>query len=138
MDNYPVYARKVITDVSYLHCAQQLLDASDHIYPQFATHNAHTASAILELAKPHKTFEFQRLHGMGETLHRLLMEKHNVPCRIYAPVGVHKDLLAYLVRRLLENGSTTLFVHRLLDESSPVEQLTSDLGRDNAVVERYP
>lgn len=126
MDNYPVYTRKVITDVSYLHCAQQLLDASDHIYPQFATHNAHTASAILELAKPHKAFEFQRLHGMGEALHRLLMEKHNVPCRIYAPVGVHKDLLAYLVRRLLENGSNNSFVHRLLDESSPVEQLTSD------------
>ncbi len=126
MDNYPVYTRKVLTDVSYLNCAQRLLDASDVIYPQFATHNAHTTSAVLEMAKPHQVFEFQRLHGMGEVLYRLLIKNHKAPCRIYAPVGVHKDLLAYLVRRLLENGANSSFVHKLLDENTAVDQLISD------------
>ena len=126
MDNYPVYTRKVSSDVSYLNCAQQLLNASDVIYPQFTTHNAHTTSAVLEMAKPQQKFEFQRLHGMGEALHRLLVKNHKVPCRIYAPVGVHKDLLAYLVRRLLENGSNSSFVNKLMDENTPVEKLISD------------
>lgn len=126
MDNYPVFTRKVLTDVSYINCAQHLLNASDVIYPQFATHNAHTTSAILGMAKPQQVFEFQRLHGMGEALHRLLIKNHKAPCRIYAPVGVHKDLLAYLVRRLLENGANSSFVHKLLDENTPVEKLISD------------
>lgn len=126
MQNYPVYTRKVSTDLSYLSCAQQLLDVQDVIYPQFATHNAHTASAILEMATERQLFEFQRLHGMGEALHRLLVKNHNVPCRIYAPVGVHKDLLAYLVRRLLENGSNSSFVNKLMDESTSVDHLISD------------
>ncbi|MCB1858753.1 MAG: bifunctional proline dehydrogenase/L-glutamate gamma-semialdehyde dehydrogenase PutA [Gammaproteobacteria bacterium] len=126
MDNYPVFTRKLSTDVSYLSCAQQLLNASDVIYPQFATHNAHTSSAVIEMAEPRQTFEFQRLHGMGETLHRLLVANHKVPCRIYAPVGVHKDLLAYLVRRLLENGSNSSFVNKLMDGNTPVEKLVSD------------
>jgi RHH-type transcriptional regulator, proline utilization regulon repressor / proline dehydrogenase / delta 1-pyrroline-5-carboxylate dehydrogenase len=126
LHNYPVFTRKLLTDVSYLSCARQLLNASDTIYPQFATHNAHSACAIIEMAEPHQQFEFQRLHGMGEALHRLLKEKYNRPCRIYAPVGVHKDLLAYLVRRLLENGANSSFVHKLLDENAPVESLVED------------
>lgn len=126
MQNYPVYTRKISTDVSYLCCAQILLDASETIYPQFATHNAHSASAILEMVKPGQQFEFQRLHGMGEALHRLIKRKSNQPCRIYAPVGVHKDLLAYLVRRLLENGANSSFVNKLLDERSPAQALVKD------------
>ncbi len=126
MENYPVYTRKVSTDVCYLYCARQLLNASDVVYPQFATHNAHTASALLEMIKPQQLFEFQRLHGMGEALHQLLLDQHKAKCRIYAPVGVHKDLLAYLVRRLLENGSNSSFVNRLMDKNTHVEQLVSD------------
>lgn len=126
LQNYPVFTRKVLTDVSYLYCAQQLLDASQTIYPQFATHNAHSACAIVEMVKPGQVFEFQRLHGMGAVLHRLLIESSQNPCRIYAPVGVHKDLLAYLVRRLLENGANSSFVHKLLDERAPLEELIAD------------
>ena len=126
MENYPVFTRKLSTDVSYLCCARILLDATDVIYPQFATHNAHTTSAILQMAQPHQKFEFQRLHGMGEALHRLLMKQHHFPTRIYAPVGVHKDLLAYLVRRLLENAANSSFVHKLLDINVAVNDLISD------------
>ncbi|MFQ3230397.1 MAG: RHH-type proline utilization regulon transcriptional repressor/proline dehydrogenase [Reinekea sp.] len=126
LENYPVYTRKVSTDVSYLCCAQLLLNSTDVIYPQFATHNAHTTAAILEMAQPGQAFEFQRLHGMGEALHRLILEDSNVPCRIYAPVGVHKDLLAYLVRRLLENGANSSFVNKLLDEKTPIADLILD------------
>ncbi|MBU2864954.1 bifunctional proline dehydrogenase/L-glutamate gamma-semialdehyde dehydrogenase PutA [Reinekea forsetii] len=126
LENYPVYTRKVSTDVSYLCCAQLLLNSTDVIYPQFATHNAHTTAAILEMAKPGQLFEFQRLHGMGEALHRILLKDSGVPCRIYAPVGVHKDLLAYLVRRLLENGANSSFVNKLLDENTPVNELITD------------
>lgn len=126
LPGYPVFSRKIYTDVSYLACAQQLLSAGDAIYPQFATHNALTAATIIELAKSHKRqphdFEFQRLHGMGETLHDQLIGTYR--CRIYAPVGEHKDLLAYLIRRLLENGANTSFVHLLLDQSTPIESLT--------------
>lgn len=126
LENYPVYTRKASTDISYLNCAQRLLKATDVIYPQFATHNAHTACAILEMKPQPNTFEFQRLHGMGEVLHRLLIERNDVSCRIYAPVGVHKDLLAYLVRRLLENGANSSFVNKLLDKNTPIDQLIND------------
>ncbi|MCG7587198.1 bifunctional proline dehydrogenase/L-glutamate gamma-semialdehyde dehydrogenase PutA [Photobacterium sp. OFAV2-7] len=123
---YPVFTRKEATDSSYLACARFLL--SEHlrglIYPQFASHNAHTVSAIVAMASSNKDYEFQRLHGMGDALYNHVMEMHNVNVRIYAPVGSHKDLLPYLVRRLLENGANSSFVHRLVDANCPVESLT--------------
>jgi len=132
---YPLYTRKCSTDVSYLACARALFAVSDRIYPQFATHNAHTIAAVLGLARARREaigstvdFEFQRLHGMGTLLYdearRQLAELPRV--RVYAPVGPHADLLAYLVRRLLENGANTSFVNRFMDESVPVEQVVSD------------
>jgi len=124
--NYPVFTRKPSTDISYMSCAQKLLGQSDRIYPQFATHNAHTACAVLEMAGDFDGFEFQRLHGMGEAMHDLLREKYGRRCRIYAPVGVHKDLLAYLVRRLLENGANSSFVHQLLNEAVPAASIVAD------------
>ena len=126
LKRYPVFTQKLTTDVSYLACAKRLMDYSDRIYPQFATHNAQTTSAILELADKHTQFEFQRLHGMGEALHDLLLDSSNRRSRIYAPVGVHKDLLAYLVRRLLENGANSSFVNQVLDRNVPVEEVVSD------------
>jgi RHH-type proline utilization regulon transcriptional repressor/proline dehydrogenase/delta 1-pyrroline-5-carboxylate dehydrogenase len=126
LPNYPVFTRKASTDVSYLRCAEKLFDQADRIYPQFATHNAHTACAILEMAGEFDGFEFQRLHGMGEALHDLLRKKGGRRCRIYAPVGVHKDLLAYLVRRLLENGANSSFVHQLLNEAVPAASIVAD------------
>ncbi|WP_350333227.1 bifunctional proline dehydrogenase/L-glutamate gamma-semialdehyde dehydrogenase PutA [Coralliovum pocilloporae] len=126
LETYPVYTRKVATDLSYLRCARLLLDKADHIYPQFATHNAHTAATILQMAGDFDGFEFQRLHGMGEALHELLRETAGRRCRIYAPVGVHKDLLAYLVRRLLENGANSSFVNQVLDEEVPVSVIAGD------------
>ncbi len=126
LENYPVFTRKASTDLSYLKCAEQLLGRTDRIYPQFATHNAHTACAILEMAGDFEGFEFQRLHGMGEALHDLLRKKSGRRCRIYAPVGVHKDLLAYLVRRLLENGANSSFVHQLLNEAVPAASIVAD------------
>ena len=126
LENYPVYTRKASTDVCYLRCAEQLLDQSDRIYPQFATHNAHTACAVLEMAGDFEGFEFQRLHGMGEALHELLREKGGRRCRVYAPVGIHKDLLAYLVRRMLENGTNSSFVHQLLNEAVPAASIVAD------------
>jgi len=114
--NFPVYTRKAHTDLSYLVCAQRLLDNRDIFYPQFATHNAHTVSSIRYLAGAETTsYEFQRLHGMGEALHQHIMKKHNTRCRIYAPVGAHVDLLAYLVRRLLENGANSSFVNQIVN-----------------------
>ncbi len=124
--DYPVFTRKVATDVSYICCARKLLDKTDRIYPQFATHNAHTVAAILELAGDHLPFEFQRLHGMGETLLNKVMQQENCRCRIYAPVGAHKDLLAYLVRRLLENGANSSFVNQIVDETVPAEVVAAD------------
>ncbi len=125
--NFPVFTRKVNTDVSYLACAQMLLDKRDRIYPQFATHNAHTCAAVLALAGDDlDSFEFQRLHGMGESLHEIVRRSHGAHCRIYAPVGAHQDLLAYLVRRLLENGANSSFVNQLVDESIPPEEITRD------------
>ncbi len=116
IDGFPVFTQKAATDVSYICNASKLLKLTDRIYPQFATHNAHTVAAILHLAHDPDTFEFQRLHGMGETLHKLVLEKYATRCRIYAPVGAHRDLLAYLVRRLLENGANSSFVNQIVDE----------------------
>lgn len=134
LDGYPVYTRKVYTDVAYLACARKLLAAPQWIYPQFATHNAQTLSAIYHLAGPdyqRSQYEFQCLHGMGESLYGQVVgataKGHlNRPCRIYAPVGSHETLLAYLVRRLLENGANTSFVHRIADASVPIEALVAD------------
>ncbi len=127
LDGFPVFTRKVHTDISYLACARKLLEARDRIYPQFATHNAHTAAAVLHLAgEARKGFEFQRLHGMGERLHEILKAESGVPCRIYAPVGAHSDLLAYLVRRLLENGANSSFVHQIVDPAIAPETIAAD------------
>ena len=131
LPDYPVFTRKVATDVSYLACAKRLLAASDVIYPAFATHNANTIGQVKALAHG-KAFEFQRLHGMGEELYEELaaLEKHigdaRTPVRIYAPVGSHKELLAYLVRRLLENGANSSFVNRIADEQVSIDELVRD------------
>jgi len=125
LDGYPVFTRKASTDVSYLACARRLLAARDVFYPMFATHNAHTVAAILEMAGDRQGFEFQRLHGMGEPLYHQVVAP-DMPCRIYAPVGSHEDLLAYLVRRLLENGANSSFVNRIQDEQVPVAAIVAD------------
>ena len=125
---YPVFTHKHHTDISYLACARALLGHADVIYPQFATHNAGTIAAILQMAGTSRAFEMQRLHGMGEAIYREVMAGSSVPVRIYAPVGEHRDLLAYLVRRLLENGANSSFVHQLADAAvSPDELLASPL-----------
>lgn len=133
LEGYPVYTRKVYTDVSYLACARKLLAAPDAVFPQFATHNAHTLAAIYHMAGQNYypgQYEFQCLHGMGEPLYEQVVGgkpgKLNRPCRIYAPVGTHETLLAYLVRRLLENGANTSFVNRIADESIPLDALVAD------------
>jgi RHH-type proline utilization regulon transcriptional repressor/proline dehydrogenase/delta 1-pyrroline-5-carboxylate dehydrogenase len=131
LPDYPVFTRKVATDVSYLACAKRLLEASDCIYPAFATHNANTIGAVKALAGD-KPFEFQRLHGMGEGLYEELAKLEQgigevpTPVRIYAPVGSHKELLAYLVRRLLENGANSSFVNRIADEQVSLDELVRD------------
>jgi RHH-type proline utilization regulon transcriptional repressor/proline dehydrogenase/delta 1-pyrroline-5-carboxylate dehydrogenase len=127
LDHFPVFTRKSSTDVSYHACANRLLDYRDTIYPQFATHNAYTAAVIIELAGDDKEgFEFQCLHGMGDSLYDQIVTVENIQCRIYAPVGEHEDLLAYLVRRLLENGANSSFVNAIVDVSRPVESLLED------------
>ncbi|MBV1694587.1 MAG: bifunctional proline dehydrogenase/L-glutamate gamma-semialdehyde dehydrogenase PutA [Hyphomicrobiales bacterium] len=125
--DYPVFTRKILTDVSYLACMRVLLADRDAFYPQFATHNAHTV-ATAYVAAGNQHFEFQRLHGMGEALYEEVVGKDKLdrPCRIYAPVGGHEDLLAYLVRRLLENGANTSFVNRLADDEAPVAEIIRD------------
>jgi RHH-type proline utilization regulon transcriptional repressor/proline dehydrogenase/delta 1-pyrroline-5-carboxylate dehydrogenase len=126
---YPVYTRKHHTDISYLACARILLEGSRRLLPQFATHNAHTAATVIHLARANgREFEFQRLHGMGEELYGELTDPagRNLPCRVYAPVGSHEDLLPYLVRRLLENGANTSFVNRIVDESLPPAEVVGD------------
>lgn len=134
--DYPVFTRRVATDISYTCCAAKLLRMSDRIYPQFATHNAQTAAAILELADSVDVFEFQRLHGMGESLHNHLLDDEGTRCRIYAPVGPHKDLLAYLVRRLLENGANSSFVNQVVDPRYSSLALASDPFEHMAEVEQ--
>src|SRR5688572_4264518 len=129
LPGYPVYTRKPNTDVAYLACARILLEGTRRVYPQFATHNAHTAASIIHLARANgREFEFQRLHGMGEELYGELTDPagRGLPCRVYAPVGSHEELLPYLVRRLLENGANTSFVNRIVDESLPVEEVVGD------------
>jgi len=124
---YPVFTQKANTDVSYIACARLLLGMTDRIYPQFATHNAHTAAAILHMAGNDRDgFEFQRLHGMGESLHDTVKQEYGTRCRIYAPVGKHQDLLAYLVRRLLENGANSSFVNQIVDASVPAATVAAD------------
>ena len=126
LDGFPVFTRKASTDVSFLACTRRLLGMTDRIYPQFATHNAHTMAAVLHMAGDVADFEFQRLHGMGEALHAAVREAHGTRCRIYAPVGAHHDLLAYLVRRLLENGANSSFVNQIVDESVTPEEIARD------------
>jgi RHH-type transcriptional regulator, proline utilization regulon repressor / proline dehydrogenase / delta 1-pyrroline-5-carboxylate dehydrogenase len=124
LPHYPVFTHKHHTDISYLACARALLDAHDVIFPQFATHNAATIAAIVQMArKTGSAFELQRLHGMGEGVYREVLRDAKIACRVYAPVGQHRDLLAYLVRRLLENGANSSFVHQLADESVGMDQL---------------
>ena len=128
--DYPVYTRKAATDVSYMACARALLEAQaaggGRLFPQFATHNCHTAAYILNAVSAHRDFEFQKLHGMGDALYDALVSDHDVACRVYAPVGSHRELLPYLVRRLLENGANTSFVHRVADALVPLESLAAD------------
>ncbi len=125
LPGYPVYTRKPATDLSYLVCAQRMAAARDVVYPQFATHNAHTVAAVREIIGTELPHEFQRLHGMGASLHDRMVAE-GTPCRIYAPVGSQQDLLPYLVRRLLENGANSSFVNRLADVEAPIEELTLD------------
>jgi RHH-type proline utilization regulon transcriptional repressor/proline dehydrogenase/delta 1-pyrroline-5-carboxylate dehydrogenase len=127
--SFPVLTRKEAADVSYLANARRLLSRAGRLYPQFATHNAHTVAGVLHLARemkvPPQEFEFQRLHGMGEALHELILADHGTRCRIYAPVGAHRDLLAYLVRRLLENGANSSFVNQIVNTEIPPETVAA-------------
>nr|WP_232830775.1 bifunctional proline dehydrogenase/L-glutamate gamma-semialdehyde dehydrogenase PutA [Tropicimonas sp. IMCC34011] len=142
LDTFPVFTRKPASDVSWLRCAHRLLEARDRIYPQFATHNAHSIATVVEMAGNDRDgFEFQRLHGMGSAVHDAVMAREGTRCRIYAPVGAHRDLLAYLVRRLLENGANSSFVNQLTDESVAPEKVAADpfaavevAGENRAVV----
>jgi RHH-type proline utilization regulon transcriptional repressor/proline dehydrogenase/delta 1-pyrroline-5-carboxylate dehydrogenase len=140
LPGYPVFTRKVNTDLSYLACARKLLSMPDQFYPQFATHNAHTIAAISELAGTRSDYEYQRLHGMGKELYDEVLDQdsYNGACRVYAPVGNHKDLLPYLVRRLLENGANTSFVNRIVDEKLPPEEVVTDPIAEVEALERIP
>ena len=143
--SYPVFTRKSHSDVSYLAAARAALGAGDKIYAQFATHNAHTLASVLHYAGSRRDYEFQRLHGMGEELYAEVVDpaKHDRPCRVYAPVGNHEDLLPYLVRRLLENGSNTSFVNKIADEDIDVDDIIADplataAAHDYAAHEQIP
>ena len=127
LDDYPVLTRKHSTDVSYIACIKEIVRNKKFIYPQFATHNAYSVGVVMELCKD-MDFEFQCLHGMGDALYQSVVSKsgYNIPCRIYAPVGGYDNLLAYLVRRLLENGANTSFVNRIVDERAPIEEIIAD------------
>jgi RHH-type proline utilization regulon transcriptional repressor/proline dehydrogenase/delta 1-pyrroline-5-carboxylate dehydrogenase len=126
LSSYPVFTSKAATDVSYLACARALLQQPDAFFPQFATHNAVTVAAILQMQPDTTRYEFQRLHGMGEALYQIVREDHpTLRTRVYAPVGEHRDLLPYLVRRLLENGANSSFIHQLHDSSIAIEQLAT-------------
>lgn len=142
LKTFPVYTRKVHSDVSYLACARALLEAGPSVYPCFATHNAQTVAWVLEFARTlnHRDFEFQRLHGMGEPLYVQISERGDwqPPTRIYAPVGGHEQLLAYLVRRLLENGANSSFVHRLVDDATPIDDLVQDPVQQAAAYDFRP
>ncbi|HBV21451.1 MAG TPA: bifunctional proline dehydrogenase/L-glutamate gamma-semialdehyde dehydrogenase [Nitrosomonas sp.] len=125
---YPVFTRKSATDISYLVCVQLLISETDCFYPQFATHNAHTVAAILQIARNHSNYELQRLYGMGKALYQVVLEQrnHSVVCRVYAPVGCYQDLLPYLVRRLLENGANTSFIHQIENPHIAVGEVIGD------------
>ncbi|MGI9297290.1 MAG: bifunctional proline dehydrogenase/L-glutamate gamma-semialdehyde dehydrogenase PutA [Gammaproteobacteria bacterium] len=123
--DFPVFTRKAATDASYLACARKLLRSGGRVYPQFATHNAHTVAAVLRMAGESRGFEFQRLHGMGAALYEKVTAETGARCRIYAPVGAHRDLLAYLARRMLENGANSSFVRRIMDEKTPPETVAA-------------
>jgi len=129
VDGFPVFTRKAASDVCFIAVSRKLLGMTDRIYPQFATHNAHTVAGVLAMANerhiPLDAFEFQRLHGMGERLHDIVMQRYGTRCRIYAPVGEHRDLLAYLVRRLLENGANSSFVNQIVDASVDPEDVVA-------------
>ncbi len=128
LDDFSVFTRKATTDLSYLVCAETLFASREFIYSQFATHNAHTIASVMDMAGTFRGFEFQRLHGMGELLYKVAREFYTdlPPVRVYAPVGGHEDLLAYLVRRLLENGANTSFVNRVMDEQVPPSEVVRD------------
>lgn len=128
LTDYAVFTRKVFTDVSFQACAKKLLTMTDAIYPQFATHNAYSVAMILGLVGDYRNFEFQCLHGMGSELYEQIVpaSQMSIPCRIYAPVGSHEDLLPYLVRRLLENGANSSFVNRIVDDKAPISELVED------------
>ena len=142
LGGYPVFTRKVATDVSFIACARKLLAQPGAFFPQLATHNAQTAAAIIELAGREGEFEFQRLHGMGEALYEQLAGAgtKGYRCRIYAPVGSHEDLLPYLVRRLLENGANTSFVNRIVDDAAPIKDIIKDpvAAADGLAVKPHP
>ena len=123
---FPVYTDKAATDVSYLRCARKLLGMTDRIYPQFASHNAHTVSMILAMADGQDDFEFQHIHGMGDALHDRVLRRHGLRRRIYAPVGQYRELLPYLARRMLENGANVSFVNQIIDTRQTVEEITAD------------
>ncbi len=132
--DYQVFTHKSSTDLSYLACAFELFARNDHIFPQFATHNVHTIRSVIEMSSDSSDFEFQRLHGMGVEVHEIARHKFNYRCRIYAPVGAHEDLLAYLVRRILENGANSSFVNQLMDQRVPVEAIVSDPVRQTKLL----
>lgn len=137
LESYPVFTRKVLTDVSYLACARKLFDNRDVFFPQFATHNALSAAMVREMAGDYQDYELQRLHGMGEALHDSLLET-GARSRIYAPVGGHRELLPYLVRRLLENGANSSFVNQLIDPDLSVDDVVADPLEDVADIKSYP
>ena len=126
LEDFPVYTRKSATDVAYLCCVRKLLGMTDRIYPQFAGHNAHTVSTILKLAGDDKPFELQRIHGMGEALHDVIHGRERTRCRIYAPVGRHRELLPYLARRMLENGANTSFVNQIARTDLEAAEIAAD------------
>jgi RHH-type proline utilization regulon transcriptional repressor/proline dehydrogenase/delta 1-pyrroline-5-carboxylate dehydrogenase len=142
LDGFPVFTAKQATDISYIGNARRLLALTDRIYPQFATHNAHTVAAVLHMARDMgrgpDDYEFQRLHGMGETLHGIVLHAEGTRCRIYAPVGAHEDLLAYLVRRLLENGANSSFVNQIVDAAVAPEVVAADPFGTAMPVSRLP
>lgn len=139
LEGYPIFTRKAYTDVSFLACAKKILAHTDVFYPMFATHNAHTLAAVFKLAGPYRDYEFQCLYGMGDTLYKQVIDPLSdigIPCRIYAPVGSHKHLLAYLVRRLLENGANSSFVNQILNPRIPVAELVKN-PLDEALIAQF-
>ncbi|MBL4750699.1 MAG: bifunctional proline dehydrogenase/L-glutamate gamma-semialdehyde dehydrogenase PutA [Amylibacter sp.] len=138
LPGFPVFTKKTATDISYIGCARKLLGYNTRIYPQFATHNAHSVQTIMDMANADNSYEFQRLHGMGGGLYDQIIGQNNTRCRIYAPVGVHEDLLAYLVRRLLENGANSSFVNQIVDKDIPAAEVVSDPYYDWDIVKDQP